>query len=488
MPEGMGASHSRELRVMRGGASPVSPNAAAIVLIAASALSHAQPSVPGMTTSLYGSYPTTYLPLVLIFDDAGYLYASADDASSPGQRIRRVPPGGGLAAIFSNSQIYDPDGLLLDRHGVISGVPGAILMGCGVSGSPTGQIRALRPDGTDFTVSGPSSILNNCGPLEFDSSNRVFIAVFGNRTIVRFTGTTPSLFLTLPGTINSGGLLIDSIDRIWVSCSDGAVRRYLPSAALEATITVGGIYPGMGINRHQGSFAEGVYVSNRSTGIMSRIGAGEVLEPVGTGFSTPTHLLFDSDGALYNSDYSLGRIWKTECIRITDQPASASTCPNGSAMFSITAEGASALMHQWEAEIPGSPGTWRTLMDGSNAFPGLPMFLASGASTPMLTVLPSNDEVWNQPLRVRAVITNTCGQATSNTAMLTVCIADTDDGTGSGMCDGGVTIEDLLHYLSIFDAGLLAADVDDGSGRGVPDGGVTIEDLLYFLARFDAGC
>lgn len=32
------------------------------------------------------------------------------------------------------------------------------------------------------------------------------------------------------------------------------------------------------------------------------------------------------------------------------------------------------------------------------------------------------------------------------------------------------------------------ADVDDGSGTGNPDGGVTIDDLLYFLFRFERGC
>lgn len=32
------------------------------------------------------------------------------------------------------------------------------------------------------------------------------------------------------------------------------------------------------------------------------------------------------------------------------------------------------------------------------------------------------------------------------------------------------------------------ADVDDGSGTGTCDGGVTIEDLLYYLVRFDIGC
>ncbi len=68
------------------------------------------------------------------------------------------------------------------------------------------------------------------------------------------------------------------------------------------------------------------------------------------------------------------------------------------------------------------------------------------------------------------------------------CIADVDDGTGTGTPDGGVTIDDLLYYLAIYAQGLPTADLDDGSNTGTPDGGVTIDDLLYYLQRFDAGC
>ncbi len=68
------------------------------------------------------------------------------------------------------------------------------------------------------------------------------------------------------------------------------------------------------------------------------------------------------------------------------------------------------------------------------------------------------------------------------------CVADVDDGTGTGTPDGGVTIDDLLYYLGIFNAGSVDADVDDGSGTGTTDGGVTIDDLLYYLIRFNAGC
>lgn len=69
-----------------------------------------------------------------------------------------------------------------------------------------------------------------------------------------------------------------------------------------------------------------------------------------------------------------------------------------------------------------------------------------------------------------------------------VCTADVDDGSGSGIPDGGVTVEDLLYYLDLYEGGDVRADVDDGTGSGTRDGGVTIEDLLYFLLRYDGGC
>lgn len=68
------------------------------------------------------------------------------------------------------------------------------------------------------------------------------------------------------------------------------------------------------------------------------------------------------------------------------------------------------------------------------------------------------------------------------------CPADLDDGSGSGTPDGGVTIEDLLFFLAVYEEGDVRADLDDGSFTGTPDGGVTIDDLLYYLLRYENGC
>lgn len=50
--------------------------------------------------------------------------------------------------------------------------------------------------------------------------------------------------------------------------------------------------------------------------------------------------------------------------------------------------------------------------------------------------------------------------------------------------DGGLSTEDLLIYLELFERGDVGADVDDGSSSGTLDRGVGTEDLLHFLMLY----
>jgi hypothetical protein len=68
------------------------------------------------------------------------------------------------------------------------------------------------------------------------------------------------------------------------------------------------------------------------------------------------------------------------------------------------------------------------------------------------------------------------------------CVADVDDGSGNGVQDGAVTIDDLLYYLVAFEDGIADADVDNGTFTGTQDNAVTIDDLLYYVVRFEDGC
>jgi hypothetical protein len=81
-----------------------------------------------------------------------------------------------------------------------------------------------------------------------------------------------------------------------------------------------------------------------------------------------------------------------------------------------------------------------------------------------------------------------CSRYTLNIVGGPRCHADVDDGSETGSPDGGVTLDDVLYYLGLFEAGDSAADLDDGSDAGIQDSGVTIDDLIYFLRHFHAGC
>lgn len=55
--------------------------------------------------------------------------------------------------------------------------------------------------------------------------------------------------------------------------------------------------------------------------------------------------------------------------------------------------------------------------------------------------------------------------------------------------DGGVDINDLIVFLTLFESGDPRVDVDDdGVLPPRPDGAVDINDLLFLLGRFEAGC
>ncbi len=133
---------------------------------------------------------------------------------------------------------------------------------------------------------------------------------------------------------------------------------------------------------------------------------------------------------------------------------------------------------RWQA---GSGSSLRTLLNG-------------GAGNLTNAVGPVSGDVgiafqWTLTLQPNEEVTLRSAYAINDTAFPTpLCVADVDDGSGSGTPDGGVTIDDLIYYLTLFEAGDVQADVDDGSGTGTPDAGVTIDDLIFFLTRFEAGC
>ncbi len=83
------------------------------------------------------------------------------------------------------------------------------------------------------------------------------------------------------------------------------------------------------------------------------------------------------------------------------------------------------------------------------------------------------------------------GPLPAGTYYLAVCgFSASFNGTGWGVASGSANTGtfSLNIRTNTGDPASCPADLDDGSGSGIPDGGITIDDLLYFLGHYEGGC
>lgn len=272
----------------------------------------ADPNIPGLFPSHYSDLGTGQLPFSMTLGDDGALFVSSNNNAPEGVFVKRIPYGGGLATFFNHDPIYDADGVLYDRSGEFSGVPGAILVGCTTVSSSDGIIRAIRSDGSSFIVAGPRADLNNADIMAFDSLGRLYVNVPGLGRVTRFVGLVPTVFATLPTGVSGDMLAIDALDRLWVTCSDARLRRYSPDGSLDVSITMGSRDAGLAFCPG-GPLPRGIYLTDNSRGLLLRVNAQDVFETVGTSLQPTYAIGFDST-SVYLAEYSSGHVWRlAEC-------------------------------------------------------------------------------------------------------------------------------------------------------------------------------
>jgi hypothetical protein len=160
---------------------------------------------------------------------------------------------------------------------------------------------------------------------------------------------------------------------------------------------------------------------------------------------------------------------------IIQQPAAAAACATGTAPFSITAAGTGPFTYQWQIET--APSVWQVL--GNDPGPiscpggGSGFAFATPINAPAVSIaVRSCPGVQHWP--IRCIVSNACGNVTSDRAILTICPADTN-------CDGSLNVADFLAFLSLYAAADPRADFN-GSGA------IDVADFLAFLAAYAAGC
>ena len=109
------------------------------------------------------------------FDPTGNLYVgnNTDGRIPSPQNIYKISFLDSVVEEYGNSTIFDPDTVLFDQQGVVSGVPNSVLVG-GWDRS-TGYISAILPDGTvEVLFSSPD--FGNVSSMQFDSRNRLIFS------------------------------------------------------------------------------------------------------------------------------------------------------------------------------------------------------------------------------------------------------------------------------------------------------------------------
>lgn len=251
---------------------------------------------PGFNVQVYSNVDE---PMKLSFGADGALYVGRHG----GDRIHRITPGGSSVSEFGPSMV-DPDAVLVDAAGRISGVPNSVLVGGG------GILAAIFPNQT-------AAVVFNAGfadvdDMKFDASGRL---VFSDDLpqVLTSSGGAPTVLFS-PST-RPGSIAIDRRNRIFVALADGTIRIYNADGTLaDSAFATGlaGLDTYLAFGPGVSGFGHELYVLNGSDLLRFDMNGKTAL--IGSGFSvgpsSGTGFVFGPDKALYVSEYSKNRILK----------------------------------------------------------------------------------------------------------------------------------------------------------------------------------
>lgn len=245
-----------------------------------------------------GVYAQLDQPEKLSFSRDGSLYVGSSNGTD---RIRRIGPGGHPVIQFGPPQT-DPDAVLADDDGRISGHRYSVLVGGG------GILAAIYRNQQSAVIF--NSGFGDVDDMKFDRNGRLLFA--DDAPLVwASTGGPPTVLFSTPSRASS--LAIDDDNRIFIALDDGTIRIYRPDGTA-AGIFASGLATGLNLylafGDGRGGFGHFLYALSGST--LLRFTPNGRARVIGTGFSigqqTATGMVFGPDHALYLSDYQGNRI------------------------------------------------------------------------------------------------------------------------------------------------------------------------------------
>lgn len=238
-------------------------------------------------------------PMKLSFGPDGALYAGRQG----GDRIHRIAPGGRSVTEFGPPMV-DPDAVLVDAAGAISGVANSVLVGGG------GILAAIFQDQTSRVIF--NSGFADVDDMKFDETRRLVFSDDAPQVLVS-KGSPPTVLFRTPS--RPGSIAIDGDNRIFVALGDGTIRIYNADGTLaDSSFASGlaGLDTYLAFSPRGGGFGNDLYVLNgRELLRFNKHGKATV---IGSGFnvgpSSGTGFVFGPDKSLYVSEYYENRVLK----------------------------------------------------------------------------------------------------------------------------------------------------------------------------------
>ena len=171
----------------------------------------------------------------------------------------------------------------------------------------------------------------------------------------------------------------------------------------------------------------------------------------------------------------------------TGQPAAVAACPGEAASFVVVPTGSGPFNFLWQWR-DGENGEWVNVSEGVNPPVGQALFAAVGAQSQGMTVYPQPTWPLDGARSFRVVVTNQCGEVTSQGVPLAIAPADVGGPGGLPGRDGLYDNNDFIAFINFFFEADPAADMGRAGGLFGPDGVFDNNDFVSFIAEFFAAC